>query len=125
MLTMPNFYEGNAFVCKLPDGDVVNFYQMLPIYKYETQFKTTFDAQTLESLFPVDFEMVLNVNRENVLKYRNYWQATLHYKEAQNYLPGVLNVGIYTMISEICGCFTGADGANRSQATVSGRSMII
>jgi tetratricopeptide (TPR) repeat protein len=67
LLTIPYFFDAEAFVCKLPDGDVVNFYQVLPIYENEMDFKIENGAEALESLFPVDFDMVVDVARKNVM----------------------------------------------------------
>ena len=67
MLTPPYFFGAEAEVCKLPDGDDVNFYQMLPLYESEMNFKRENNAEALENLFPSDFNMVVNINRKNVV----------------------------------------------------------
>ena len=67
MVTMPYFFGTEAHVCKLPGGDEVVFYQMLPIYENEMDFKLSNDAEALENLFPDDFDMVVDIARENFI----------------------------------------------------------
>ena len=67
MLTMPYFFEPQASVCTLPTGNKVNFYQVLPLYDGEMNFKLENGAEKLEELFPDDFDMVLDIAREKVV----------------------------------------------------------
>jgi hypothetical protein len=68
LLTLPYFFDAEAFICRLPGREIVNFYQMLPLYEDEMEFKIDNDAETLEDLFPEDFDMVVDVNRPSVLR---------------------------------------------------------
>ena len=67
LLTMPYRFGGEAAVCRLPDGDEVNFYQMVPIYEDEASYKIQNGAEALEMLFG-DFDRVIDVDRPSVCK---------------------------------------------------------
>lgn len=62
LLTFPYDFDDEAIVCELPDGDEINFYQMLPLYEDEVDYKLENGAEALESLFG-DFDRVLDINR--------------------------------------------------------------
>jgi hypothetical protein len=65
MLVNPQFVEEGASVCALPDGEEVNFYQVMPLYVEEMEFKIAGDAETLlEKMGEVS--PVLDVGRGNV-----------------------------------------------------------
>lgn len=85
MLTMPYFFEAAASACKLPDGSEVNFYQMLPLYADEAEFRTEFGTNALEECFPEDFDLVIDVGRANVVQDNICWQIRSHFKAAQKY----------------------------------------
>lgn len=67
MLSFPYHFGQDAAVCKMPDGSEVNFYQLVPIYREEMDFKIENDAEALEDLFPEDFDMVVDIERRNVM----------------------------------------------------------
>jgi hypothetical protein len=50
MLTLPNTFGIESFICVLPDGGEVNFYQVIPLYESELTFKKKHDATALEEL---------------------------------------------------------------------------
>jgi len=68
MLSMPYYFGPEASVCTLPKGDKVNFYQVIPLYENEMNFKIQNSAEDLEDRFPENFNMVLDIARENVVK---------------------------------------------------------
>ena len=68
MLTMPYQFGQEAAVCKLPDGDEVNFYQLLPLYQEEMDFKLAHCAEDLENQLGEDFDFVLDPARRNVIE---------------------------------------------------------
>ena len=68
LLTMPYFFGHEASVCPLPDGDEINFYQVIPLYDNEMNFKIENDAESLENLFPDDFDMVVDITRKNLVE---------------------------------------------------------
>ena len=47
MLINPACFGLGDFVCVLPDGEEVNFYQILPLYREEMEFKMEFGAEEL------------------------------------------------------------------------------
>lgn len=65
--TLGLLFGPEAAVCTMPDGDEVNFYQLMPLYDNEMNYKRNSGAEALENLFPDDFDMVLDINRPNVL----------------------------------------------------------
>jgi len=50
MLISPGAFSKKSYVCKLPGGDEVNFYQMLPLYDEEIEFKLQNSAEALLDL---------------------------------------------------------------------------
>lgn len=67
LVTMPFCFGNEASRCILPNGKHINFYQIIPLYENEMNFKIENSAEALENLFPDDFDMVVDVNRKNVL----------------------------------------------------------
>ena len=49
MLINPENVKKGADVCQLPNGEDVNFYQVIPLYEEEMNFKVTHNAETLLS----------------------------------------------------------------------------
>lgn len=47
MLINPENVKKGADVCQLPNGEEVNFYQVIPLYEEEMNFKVTHNAETL------------------------------------------------------------------------------
>jgi len=68
MLSMPYFFGPEAAICTMPNGDKINFYQVIALYEDEMNFKIQNSAEALEDLFPQDFTMVLDIARKNVLQ---------------------------------------------------------
>lgn len=66
MLMAPGAFGEESFCCPLPDGDEVNFYQLLPLYFEEMQFKLAHDAGALLERFPEQLLEVVDINRPNV-----------------------------------------------------------
>ena len=67
-VTMPYFFGNKAAICKLPNNDEVNFYQLVPLYENEMQYKIENGAEALEDAFPSDFDMVVDINRKNLFE---------------------------------------------------------
>ncbi|MFT3994171.1 MAG: DUF2185 domain-containing protein [Dysgonomonas sp.] len=65
LLDYPYLEGKEAMKCELPDGEVVNFYQMLPLYEEEAQFKIDNGYDALVDLFDDDFSDILDINRKN------------------------------------------------------------
>ncbi|MCL2148620.1 MAG: DUF2185 domain-containing protein [Methanomassiliicoccaceae archaeon] len=72
MLTFPYCFPAESAVCVMPDGDEVNFYQVLPLYANEMNFKVKNNAEALENMFPEDFDMVVDPARKNVLPEKDW-----------------------------------------------------
>lgn len=67
MLIGPVDFEEDANICKLPDGNEVNFYQVIPIYEEEMQFKMDHDAEELLNRMD-DGVLIVNPIRRNYCK---------------------------------------------------------
>ena len=77
ILTGPQGIKGGEDVCLLPNGDEVNFYQVIPLYRDELAYKVAHDADALlEKMQRISF--VVNPSRPNVLT-----QGTLGSEEAE------------------------------------------
>lgn len=81
MLTMPYFFGNEAAVCAMPDGSAINFYQIMPLYENEMNYKRSSSAEALEELFPDDYDMVVNVNRPNTISTKNWFMKAHEMKE--------------------------------------------
>lgn len=66
LVSMPYFFGEKAALLHLPNGEVVNFYQLVPLYENEMQYKIENGAQALEDRFPDNFDMVVDVDRKNL-----------------------------------------------------------
>jgi Suppressor of fused protein (SUFU). len=66
MLLNPIDFEESSCVCKLPNGDEVNFYQLFPLYKGEMQYKLDNDADALLELFDDEDKGVVDIYRKSV-----------------------------------------------------------
>lgn len=67
MLVSPCNAEEGAAVCRLPDGDEVNIYQVIPLYEEEINYKLENGAEALlEQMNGVSF--VVDVHRQNVCR---------------------------------------------------------
>ena len=47
ILLYPGVFGEESFFCRLPDGDEVNFYQVIPLYRDELEYKLAHDADAL------------------------------------------------------------------------------
>jgi tetratricopeptide (TPR) repeat protein len=66
ILTGPQGTEEGSEVCTLPDGDEVNFYQVIPLYRDELEYKMEHDADTLlDKMDGISF--VVNPNRQDAI----------------------------------------------------------
>ena len=68
LVTPPYFFGEKSASCKLPNGDIVRFYQLVPLYENEMQYKLENGAEALEDSFPDGFDMVVDINRKNILE---------------------------------------------------------
>lgn len=59
-------FAEDAGTCAMPDGSQVNFYQMVPIYQEEVDFKLIHDTDALLERMTNDMLTVIDINRQNV-----------------------------------------------------------
>ena len=59
------FMDREQIPCRLPDGDEVRFYQMVPLFEDELNYKQTHDADKLIALLDED-AIIVDVNRKSV-----------------------------------------------------------
>ena len=56
ILTGPQDIEKGGEVCTLPSGEEINFYQVIPLYRDELEYKLEHDADALlEKMVEVNF----------------------------------------------------------------------
>ncbi len=67
ILTEPALFDAEAAVCHLPDGDAINFYQVVPIYQNELDCKLHRGAKSLLRLFGQD-AYVVDIDRPSVCR---------------------------------------------------------
>ncbi len=63
LLICPGSFGQDSFVCPLPDGDEVNFYQIVPLHREEMDFKLQYGADELLRFFPREALDVLDPGR--------------------------------------------------------------
>lgn len=67
ILFWPGPFGQDAFACRLPGGEEVNFYQVIPLYREELQYKLEHGADALLDLCPDESLEVINPHRLNVV----------------------------------------------------------
>ena len=78
VLLSPGGFREEAAVCEMPDGSEVNFYDVVPLYREEMDYKCRHNAQALLQLFqddPDDIQLMpLDLGRKNVcqMKKKSY-----------------------------------------------------
>lgn len=66
LLVYPEDVDDGAEACKLPNGDKVNFFEVIPLYREEIDFKIDHDTHTL--LEKMNVSHIVDINRENVCR---------------------------------------------------------
>ena len=66
MLLNPGSFGEKSYRCLMPDGGTVNFYQMIPLYEEESNFKINTSAQILLNFFDDEALEYVRIDRENV-----------------------------------------------------------
>lgn len=67
MVVSAEMPEEDSFYCELENGDDVNFYQLLPLYEEEMEFKLVHGAQALLDRFPEEMFAMVDIARPNVI----------------------------------------------------------
>ena len=70
LLTIPVNFGKASYECNLPGGDVVNFYQLLPLYKEEMAYKLDHEVEDLLFQSRDFFHGILNPAHPNAIKGR-------------------------------------------------------
>lgn len=70
ILLWPGPFGQDAFACRLPSGEEVNFYQVIPLYREEIQFKRENGSDALLDLCQDESLEVINPKRLNVVNDR-------------------------------------------------------
>jgi len=68
MLIYPGAFGEEAFECQLPSGDDVNFYQIIPLYEEELEFKLKNNAEALFDLMDDEDLNYIKLDRKIVTK---------------------------------------------------------
>ena len=67
VLLSPGAFGDPASVCTLPNGEPVNFYQVIPLYREEIEFKREYEVDRLLEKFPDELLEVIDPSRPNVI----------------------------------------------------------
>ncbi|MDR2186304.1 MAG: suppressor of fused domain protein [Treponema sp.] len=70
MLLNPGAFEENSCECIMPDGSTVNFYQMIPLYEEEADYKIQNSAEKLLEFFSDEDLEYVKLDRKNVIRKR-------------------------------------------------------
>ena len=110
MLTAPEQFGNNSVIATLPNGEEVAFWQIMPLYEDEVQFKLRYGAQELERKFE-EFPAVIDLNRPCVceplpLKYygeNRRFDKSLYLQDMykDDYYPDFLVDKIKALIAEV------------------------
>lgn len=76
MLVSPGGFGEAASVCPLPDGDEINFYQVIPLYEQEMDFKIQNGAEALLDRMQNIQIGVVDLNRPNACGFESVKQFT-------------------------------------------------
>lgn len=96
ILLWPGPFGQDSFACSLPDGEEINFYQVIPLYREELQYKLELGSDSLLDLCPDEIFEVINPQRLNLVTDREKIaydlaemdNAEIHLKKIQNlHLP--------------------------------------
>ena len=68
MLMYPSAFSENSFECELPSGDEVNFYQVMPLYNEELEYKLKNNAEALLALMNAEDLEYVKLNRKTVAR---------------------------------------------------------
>jgi hypothetical protein len=68
LLLNPGAFKEESFRCKMPDGSFVNFYQMIPLYEEEVQFKLKNNTDLLLTFLDHDCLEYVHIDRDNICK---------------------------------------------------------
>ncbi|MDR0399987.1 MAG: suppressor of fused domain protein [Treponema sp.] len=66
LLLNPGAFGERAAYCPLSNGERINFYQMIPLYEEETQFKINNNVQILLNFLDQDALEYVRIDRENI-----------------------------------------------------------
>lgn len=71
ILLNPVTLEENENICRLSNGEEVNFYQVIPLYRYEMDYKVQNDTNALlEKLDSADISFVIDAKRKSAVSRR-------------------------------------------------------
>ncbi len=100
MLAEVQDVEDGADKCVLPNGDVVNFYQVIPLYREEMQFKVEHDADEIIDRLAQAANHIVDINRPNVCK--DYCRKEIHYDTVERHSSKIRRK--HLPLDPICGC---------------------
>lgn len=81
LLVTPGDFPEDAPVCVLPNGEEINFYQAVPLYEEEMEFKIAHGADELLERLNKTALQVVNVHRENTCAFNSPKQYLLSQKD--------------------------------------------
>ncbi|MDL2260629.1 suppressor of fused domain protein [Methanimicrococcus sp. OttesenSCG-928-J09] len=66
LVVSPGDFDDNGFECEIPDGSLINFYQLIPLYAEEMAYKLENGTEALLELMTDDALRYVKVDRESV-----------------------------------------------------------
>lgn len=67
IVSSPVQFSEESFVCKQPDGSQILFYQLIPLYDEEMNYKREYSAESLFYKMTEEMMSVVDINRPNVM----------------------------------------------------------
>ena len=67
LITFPYQFKAKCAIAFLTDKKLVNFYQLVPLYQEEMDYKIDSDAESLEDLFPDNYDLVVDIERPSFI----------------------------------------------------------
>ena len=71
LLASPADFPAETAVCRLPGGEEVNFYQVIPLYRQELDYKLSHNAESLLERLGEKIQPPLDIARENSCDFRS------------------------------------------------------
>lgn len=68
VMIMPASRDIDVCRCELPDGEIINFYRVFPLYNSELEFKCLNGSGALLDRFDADFDFIADIDRPSVIE---------------------------------------------------------
>ncbi len=100
LLTGAQDIEDGGDRCILPNGDMVTFYQVIPLYNEEMEFKIRHDADELIDRLSEVTDHIVNIDRPNVCE--DFYYTECRYDVVERHSNKIIRS--HFPLDPICGC---------------------